>query len=252
MAYPRIEGTIALSYTIAALLPFMSSTPSTPTPETTLEITLSPAPETVSESVPVPVPMTMTPEACAAQLKQLFPALFTGGPKPLKLRIQADIQERAPGQFTKAALSAFLRRYTGGTGYLIAVSKATHRFDLDGAPAAELSDEHRQVALDELARRRERQNEKRAEQEQAQRQRASLLRDFERTTLTPANFCALKGVPLEELDGLLALARQEAAAPPAQHRPRDDRRDGRPAHRAERPPRGDRAPRDAKPRSEQG
>ncbi len=171
----------------------------------------------------------MTPEACASQLKQLFPALFTGSPKPLKLRIQADIQERAPGQFTKPVLSAFLRRYTGGTGYLIAVSKATHRFDLDGAPAAELSDEHRQVAVEELARRRERQNAKRVEQEQEQRQRASLLRDFERTTLTPANFCALKGVAPEALDGLLAQARQEAAQAPAErpmHRQRPERGGG--------------------------
>ena len=57
---------------------------------------------------------------CAAELRQRFPALFAGAPKPLKLRIQADIQERAPGVFSKQALSAFFRRYTGSTGYLTA------------------------------------------------------------------------------------------------------------------------------------
>jgi hypothetical protein len=36
------------------------------------------------------------------------------------------------------------------------------------------------------------------------------LHDFQTTTLTKANFCALKGVPVEELDGLLDIARAEA------------------------------------------
>ena len=58
----------------------------------------------------------MSPAACAERLKALFPALFTGQAKPIKLRIQADIQARAPGVFSKASLSGFLRRYTCGTG----------------------------------------------------------------------------------------------------------------------------------------
>ncbi|MBP7661797.1 MAG: ProQ/FinO family protein, partial [Burkholderiaceae bacterium] len=96
----------------------------------------------------------MTPAACAERLRELFPALFAGPPKPIKLRIQADIQQRAPGVFTKPALSGFLRRLTGSTSYLIALTRAKQRFDLDGQPAGELSDEHRQAANDELARRR--------------------------------------------------------------------------------------------------
>ena len=51
------------------------------------------------------------------------------------------------------ALSAFFRRHTGSTSYLIAVSKAAHRFDLDGQPAGEISAEHREAAVEELARR---------------------------------------------------------------------------------------------------
>lgn len=152
----------------------------------------------------------MSPAECAQQLKQRFPALFGGPVKPLKLRIQVDIQERAPGAFTKQALSAFFRRHTGSTSYLIAVSKAAHRFDLDGQPSGEISDEHRQVALDELARRRTNQESRRELEEQQRRNRAGLLHDFQTTTLTKANFCALKGVPLDELDGLLEIARGEA------------------------------------------
>lgn len=151
----------------------------------------------------------MSPADCAQPLKQLFPALFTGAPKPLKLRIQIDIQARAPGRFTKAALSAFFRRHTGSTSYLIAVSKAAHRFDLDGQPSGEISAEHRQAALDELARRRANNDSRRELEAQQRRNRAGLLHDYQSTTLTPANFCALKGVALDELEGLLALARQE-------------------------------------------
>ena len=202
----------------------------------------------------------MTPAACAALLKQHFPALFGNQAKPMKLRIQADINLRAPGVFTKAALSAFFRRYTGSTAYLIALGKATQRFDLDGAPAGELTEEHRQLARDELTRRREvtREREQQtrveaqarntqeraqaraqeqarqaqhAEQQQARQARGALLRDFERTTLTLANFCALKGLTAEALTPLLEQARKEAAeAPPprpmADRPPHDMRRDG--------------------------
>ena len=151
------------------------------------------------------------PVDCGPELKQRWPKLFVGAPKPLKLRIQLDIQERAPGVFTKQALSAFFRRYTGSTSYLQAVAHAPHRFDLDGQPAGEISAEHRQVALDELARRRANHEARRALEIEQRRNRAGLLRDFERTTLTRANFCALKQVGDDELDGLLEIARREAA-----------------------------------------
>ncbi|MBA4111369.1 MAG: hypothetical protein C0487_17455 [Leptothrix sp. (in: Bacteria)] len=174
---------------------------------------------------PSPTPDAMTPAACATQLRQLFPALFDGAPKPLKLRIQADIQERAPGVFTKQVLSAFLRRHTGNHAYLVALSKATHRFDLDGQPGDEISEEHRKAALEELGRRRANHEAKIELEHQQRRNRATLLRDFQTTTLTPANFCALKGVPVEELDHLLELARKEAQeAPPQDRRPRPPQR----------------------------
>lgn len=164
--------------------------------------------------------------ACAEQLKALFPALFTGAPKPVKLRIQADIQERAPGQFSKQQLSAFLRRHTGSTAYLNAVIKSTHRFDLDGQEAGEITAEHKQVARDELTRRRAKHQERQAQEEVAQRQRFELLRAFETTTLTRANFCALKGLAEDQLDGLLTLAREEAKARAARPRPQEGGRPG--------------------------
>ncbi|OYU26679.1 MAG: prop effector ProQ [Burkholderiales bacterium PBB2] len=212
--------------------------------------------ELASADAPATPAAEMSPAACAAQLKALFPALFGGAFKPLKLRVQADIQARAPGQFTKAQLSAFLRRYTGNTGYLIALGKATQRFDLDGQPAGELSEEHRAAAREELARRRGLQQERlaaeQAERDLAQtqrRNRAGLLYDFERTTLTLPNFCVLKGVSPEELPALLDQARAERAEAPVREprEPREGqgRRDGRDARDPRSAPRGPRA--DARP-----
>ena len=183
-----------------------------------------------ADPAPVAAP-ALGAEDCAEQLRQHFPALFAGAPKPLKLRIQADIQARAPGLFTKAALSAFLRRHTGRTGYLIALTRATQRFDLDGAPAGEISAEHRQAALDELARRRALQVHREAAEQEQRRQRVELLRAFEGTSLSLANFCALKGVAVDELPALLDLARREAterveAPPQRRDRPGPRRRNG--------------------------
>ena len=149
-------------------------------------------------------------DACAAQLREHFPALFAGAPKPLKLRIQADIQARAPGVFSKVALSAVLRRHTGRTSYLIALTRAQHRVDLDGAPAGEISAEHRQAAIDELARRQALRSAREAAQQEQRRRRAELLRAYEGSALSTANFCALKGLSVDELPGLLDLARREA------------------------------------------
>jgi ProP effector len=202
-----------------------------------VDVAAVPAPQddaAPTDAAAVAVAPAMSPAACSAQLKQLFPALFTGVAKPLKLRIQADIQTRAPGLFTKQLLSVVLRRYTGSHSYLVALTQATHRFDLDGAPAGELSAEHKQAAMDELTLRRttqrdaqrdsqrklqhdqhqerQEQQERQALEEQKRRNRATLLHDFENTTLTPANFSALKGITVEAMEGYLATARQEAMA----------------------------------------
>lgn len=92
----------------------------------------------------------------ARLLAEHFPALFGAGViKPIKLRIQADIHQRAPGVFTKKALSIFLQRHTTGTAYLRAlVAEGATRIDLDGQPVGEIAAEHRDAAAVELERRR--------------------------------------------------------------------------------------------------
>ena len=189
-------------------------------------------------------------EDCSPQLKKLYPALFSNPPKPLKLRIQADIQTRSPGLFTKPQLSAFLRRYTGSHAYLNALVKATHRFDLDGNPGDELSDEHRNAAGEELARRRANTQARIALENEQRANRATLLKEFEANTLPAAEFAASKGVPEAELEPLIARARKEALEPPPAPAFNRDRRGPGPQHnRGPRPegqgPRGPRPPRDA-------
>lgn len=221
----------------------------------------------------------------ARLLAEHFPALFGAGViKPIKLRIHADIHQRAPGVFTKKALSIFLQRHTTGTAYLRAlVAEGATRTDLDGQPVGEIATEHRDAAAVELERRRaiveakkhaareaarasrhdarpprpphpggqrgpgrpgdagsgasrrslkplpERKLARAHEQEparapalpptpgqaaeaEARQQRALLLRSFEQSPLSKANFGALKGLSEEALDALLTLARQERAS----------------------------------------
>ena len=190
----------------------------------------------------------LSPAACGARLASLFPALFARRAQPLKLRIQADIQQRAPGIFTRKTLSAFLHRHTTTNAYLTALTQAPQRVDLDGAPAGELSEEHRQAAVQELARRRGLHEERRvaenaarrdaeaqarqahAAQDQARRDRAVLLRAFDASTLTRANFCALKGLAETDLEAQLVQARAEAQQRALEPRP-EQRQDRHPEQR---------------------
>jgi sRNA-binding protein len=251
----------------------MSSLPPSSTPpegDDSAPVSLPLAADAVPESAPVAAPAVESPavaevapaadagaavepaadasaapvaqEDCGPQLKKLYPALFSNPPKPLKLRIQADIQARSPGLFTKPQLSAFLRRYTGSHAYLNALVKATHRFDLDGNPGDELSDEHRTAAGEELARRRANTQARVALENEQRANRATLLKEFEANTLPTAEFAAAKGVPEAELEPLIARARKEALEPPPAPAFNRDRRGPRPEGQ-----RNARPPRDARP-----
>jgi sRNA-binding protein len=164
-------------------------------------------------------PSGVSPAECGARLAALFPALFIApgapGPfKPIKLRIHADIQARAPGEFSKRVLGIFFSRYTTTNAYLKALAApGAQRFDLDGQPAGEIAEEHRHAAVEELARRHAIAAERRAAQ---QPRRAA-----------PA-----------QRDDSAAVAGEDAAPPPRrQHKPE-----------ARRPPRGDEARREPRRR----
>ena len=207
------------------------------------------AAEAAAEPAPAaPAIQDLPPAVCAARLAELFPALFAPPAKPIKLRIHTDIQLRAPGVFNKRSLSIFLHRHTTSTAYLRALATAPQRVDLDGIAAGEIAEEHRSAAATELARRKEivearraderallqerRREEQRAthieaqraakaaarreeaRDDQARRDRAALLRAYEASSITRANFCVLKGISETELEAQLQLAKQDLAQQP--------------------------------------
>jgi ProP effector len=129
----------------------MPETPPSPSTEPVLE-PAAPADATAEPSPPKPA--DLPPAECGALLAQHFPALFGAGRAlPIKLRVQADIQQRVPGVFSRKSLSIFLHRHTTSTPYIKALLNAPHRFDLDGQPAGEVAEEHRAAAAAELDRR---------------------------------------------------------------------------------------------------
>ena len=68
---------------------------------------------------------------------------------PLAIGIHKSIKERLPDLDTQQ-LKATMRMHTACTRYLKVLSQADTRFDLDGAPAGEVTAEQRQQALDTL------------------------------------------------------------------------------------------------------
>ena len=208
----------------------------------------APGPE--EAAVAAPTKTELSPAQCAARLAEMFPALFStqGPPKPIKLRIQADIQHRAPGLFTRKALSIVLHRHTTTTPYLKALLAAPSRFDLDGQPAGEIAEEHRQAAREEVERRRAIVAARRVAEGQARHPR-------EPRGGRPPHGPSVDGTPLEghaaTPDQTAALEPRDPGAPGTQQReanrpharPSRDRgdREGTGSHSG-RPPRGPRPP----------
>lgn len=72
--------------------------------------------------------------------------------QPLALGIHKAVKERLPG-INGQELRAAMRIHTASTRYLKALSQASTRFDLDGAPSGEVTAEQRQQASDTLRER---------------------------------------------------------------------------------------------------
>jgi ProP effector len=211
-----------------------------PAMEAAAEATTAPAevptepPPAASDAVPAdptaaaPAPPDLSPAATGARLAELFPALFVGPDgkgtwRAIKLRIHADIQARAPGEFSKRTLGIFFSRYTTTTAYLKALAApGAQRHDLDGQPAGEITDEHRTLAAEEVARR----------QALAAERRASFRKPLPRA------------VPAQAAAGA-ATVEGDAPAPIERAR-RDDRRPAAPPR--DRPPRRDDARGEGAPR----
>lgn len=84
--------------------------------------------------------------------------------RPLALGIHKAVKERLPEIDTRQLRTA-LRMHTASTRYLKALAQGDVRYDLDGAPAGEVTEEQRQQAADTL---RERFKKKAQQHRQAQ------------------------------------------------------------------------------------
>ena len=163
---------------------------------------------------------------------------------PIKLRIQADIQQRTPGLFNKKSLSIFLHRHTTSTGYIKALVNSPHRFDLDGQPAGDIAQEHRDAGVVELDRRLAIVQARRQAERDAQREKHRQALPVVMAVAVPV-LDAADAAGSEAVDGATAAAPGQADRPPRPPRPprspRSPQQDRPP--RADRPPRVDRPPR---------
>ena len=105
--------------------------------------------ETAAEA-PVPVepheaatPTRIEPRAMLKRLQSESPAFRDC--KPLALKIDTSILARF-ADFDRKNLRIALRMHTASTKYLKAVERGSERFDLDGKPAGEVTQEQREHA----------------------------------------------------------------------------------------------------------
>jgi ProP effector len=128
-----------------------------------------------------PIPSTpTTPSADAKQdvrgllkcLQEKYPVF--GGFKPLAIGIDRQLRAREAG-LDRKTLRLALGMHTHSFRYLKSMEKAEQRFNLDGSPAGEVPEEHRQHAAD-ILRERGRKEAERREAEWAAREAAAAER----------------------------------------------------------------------------
>ncbi len=102
-----------------------------------------------------------------------FPVFKEG--RPLALGIHKTLAERMP-ELSKADVRNALRIHTASTRYLKALSQAKERYDLEGQPAGEVTDEQREAATTQVKERFRKAAERRKEEEQQQKHQENLLK----------------------------------------------------------------------------
>ena len=111
--------------------------------------------------------------------------------KPLALGIHKEILARRP-EIDPAGLRLAMRIHTQSTRYLKELLTAAVRFDLDGQPSGEVTDEHRKAADDTLKERfrkvAERKKAERKAQADAERERQAQERRQEKLNQLAARF----------------------------------------------------------------
>jgi len=98
---------------------------------------------------------------------------------PLAVGIHKVIKQRLP-DIDVGQLKTALKMHTGSTRYLKALTHAATRFDLDGAPAGEITPEQRKQARDTLRERYEKIAERKKAEQEAQQRQENLLKLVEK------------------------------------------------------------------------
>lgn len=113
-------------------------------------------PETVeintpADTTPARPPFRVRVEQAQTILRERYPALFAAAdPKPLKIGIHKDLLERHP-ELDLSGLKRALTLHTGRFGYQKLLKAGAVRFDLDGQPADEVTEEQAEIARQRLA-----------------------------------------------------------------------------------------------------
>ena len=96
-------------------------------------------------------PFRVRVEQARTILRERYPALFAAAdPKPLKIGIHKDLLERHP-ELDLSGLKRALTLHTGRFGYQKLLKAGAVRFDLDGQPADEVTEEQAEIARQRLA-----------------------------------------------------------------------------------------------------
>ncbi len=99
---------------------------------------------------PTASPPGPNPRALLKTLQATYPVFRDHA--PLAIGIDKQLLARQP-ELEKKTLRIALSMHTGSLRYLKTLEKASHRLDLDGQQTAELTDEHRQHAAEQLRER---------------------------------------------------------------------------------------------------
>lgn len=138
----------------------------------TTSLVAAPADATAA-ATPAPA-SAQTARSLLKQFQQQFPAFRDC--LPLAIGIDKQILARMP-ELDRKTMRTALGIHTGSLRYLRAMEKAMLRYDLDGAPGAEVTDTHRSHAKETLQQRFKKEAErKKAERDAAQAEEANKLR----------------------------------------------------------------------------
>lgn len=140
----------------------------------------SPSPEPVADASPAATPANTPGLSARAMLKQLQErfAVFREC-QPLAIGIDKQVLAAQP-DIDRKTLRIALRMHVSSLRYLKEMQQATQRFDLEGKPVAEVTEEHRTHAAETLKERFRKEGEQRRAKAAAEKAAAEEARAAER------------------------------------------------------------------------